>query len=66
MRVRVNSEDVICKEGSTVLDLIRQLQLSHEKVVVERNREILAADAFATTRLAEGDTLELLQFVGGG
>lgn len=66
MRVRVNSEDVICEEGSTVLDLIRQLQLSHEKVVVERNREILAADAFATTRLAEGDTLELLQFVGGG
>ena len=37
-----------------------------EKIVVERNRDIVPAGTFAETALQDGDTLELLQFVGGG
>lgn len=66
MRVFVNNRETACDEGATVLDLIRRLNLNPERVVVEHNAAILPAASFADTVLAEGDRLELLQFVGGG
>jgi thiamine biosynthesis protein ThiS len=35
-------------------------------VAVERNREIVPKSLYATTHLAEGDRIEIVQFVGGG
>ena len=35
-------------------------------VVVERNGDIVPAAAFADTPLADGDTVEIVHFVGGG
>lgn len=66
MHIRVNGADTVCPEASTVLDLARQLGLTPDRLVVERNREIVPAADFAETVLQEGDDLELLQFVGGG
>ena len=64
MNITVNGEITVCNEGATLLDLILRLGLSPEKIVVERN--IVPAGTFAETALQDGDTLELLQFVGGG
>ena len=64
--ITVNGEITVCNEGATLLDLILRLGLSPEKIVVERNRDIVPAGTFAETALQDGDTLELLQFVGGG
>ena len=66
MNISVNGEITVCNEGATLLDLILRLGLSPEKIVVERNRDIVPAGTFAETALQDGDTLELLQFVGGG
>ena len=66
MNITVNGEITVCNEGATLLDLILRLGLSPEKIVVERNRYIVPAETFAETALQDGDTLELLQFVGGG
>ena len=65
MNITVNGEITVCNEGATLLDLILRLGLSPE-IVVERNRDIVPAGTFAETALQDGDTLELLQFVGGG
>jgi thiamine biosynthesis protein ThiS len=35
-------------------------------IAVERNREIVPKSEHALTALAEGDQIELVQFVGGG
>jgi thiazole synthase len=35
-------------------------------VAVERNREIVAPEAYDKTELQEGDQLEVVSFVGGG
>ena len=66
MHITVNGADTVCPEASTLLDLARQLELSPERLVVERNREIVPSEKFAEIVLEEGDSLELLQFVGGG
>ncbi len=51
---------------STVLNLLRERNLSPELVLVELNGQILPQAAYAAQKLAPGDNVELLSFVGGG
>ncbi|MFN4068450.1 MAG: sulfur carrier protein ThiS [Brevundimonas aurantiaca] len=47
-------------------ELVEELALDPRKVAVERNLEIVPRSLHAVTALAEGDRIELVQFVGGG
>lgn len=53
-------------DAATIADLVRQLDLAPEKVAVERNGEIVPRSTLGEAALAEGDTLEIVHFVGGG
>lgn len=52
--------------GRTVAGLLDELGVHPRMVVVEHNREILDRSAYGTSPIREGDTLELVHFVGGG
>ena len=63
----VNGERAEMAAGTTLADLLRAHQLDPRLVVVERNREILRdRETYAAIELHEGDSLELVHFVGGG
>ena len=63
----VNGEPRAIAAGSTVADLLRELQLEARLVVVEHNRTILRdRTTYAAQPLASGDTIEIVHFVGGG
>lgn len=63
----VNGEPRAIPAGSTLGDLLRSLALDPRMVVVEHNRAILRdRGAYDTLRLATGDTIEIVHFVGGG
>lgn len=62
----LNGEPRSVNAGLTVAGLLRELQLAPGMVVVERNREILAREAVGATPVEEGDSFELVHFVGGG
>ncbi|HEX5437917.1 MAG TPA: sulfur carrier protein ThiS [Gemmatimonadaceae bacterium] len=63
----VNGAPRTIPAGSTLGDLLRSLALDARLVVVEHNRVILRERAgYDTHVLAEGDTLEIVHFVGGG
>jgi len=66
IRVRVNGRERDVRRGASVRDLLELLELRPELVVVERNREILDRARYAEVTVEEGDTLELVHFVGGG
>lgn len=66
IRVRVNGKDRDIEHGLTVRSLLESLELKPGMVVVELNREILERDSYAAITVSEGDTLELVHFVGGG
>ncbi len=53
-------------EATTIADLVRELDLVPEKVAVERNGEIVPRSTLTEAPLADGDTLEIVHFVGGG
>jgi len=52
--------------ASTIADLVRELELTPEKVAVERNGEIVPRSTLAQAILGAGDQLEIVHFVGGG
>ena len=66
MRVFLNGELATAPDAVTLAAWLEQLGLPQKGVAVERNREIVPKSQYATTRLAEGDRIEIVQFVGGG
>jgi len=64
--VTVNGTDRQIAEASSLLDLLAALELDPRAVVVELNREIVRRPQLAATRLGDGDSVELVHFVGGG
>ena len=66
MLVTVNGKPVEVKEGSTLADLLDNLQIKREFVAVELNLDIIPKAAYGTRALASGDVIEIVQFVGGG
>lgn len=66
MQIKVNGEMREMAEGSTMLDLIRSLGLEERVMASALNVEIVKQDAWGSAVLQEGDTIELLDFVGGG
>jgi sulfur carrier protein len=64
--IRLNGDARQVGEGLTVARLLDQLDIKAQRVVVEHNMRILRAGDFESARIAEGDELEVLQFVGGG
>ena len=65
MEVQINGESRII-EPMTVMELIRSLDLDPARLAVERNRDIVPKREYESTSLADGDKLEIVQFVGGG
>ncbi len=51
---------------ATVMTLLEGVGLNPAKVAVERNLQIVPRSLYGTTGLADGDRLEIVQFVGGG
>lgn len=51
---------------ATLADLLAHLALDPRQVVVELNREIVRRPELAGKSLRDGDTVELVHFVGGG
>jgi sulfur carrier protein len=66
MNVQVNGEKKEIKEGLSVAELLAELEIRPGRVVVELNRDVLARDAHGATVLKDGDTVEIVHFVGGG
>ncbi len=66
MKLTINGETGEFDGGLTISGLVEYLGLNPLKVAVERNREVVPKSQHAETRLAEGDRIEIVQFVGGG
>ena len=64
--MKVNGETRPCAVGLTVQQLLEQLGHDPLRVAVEKNGLIVPRARFADEPLGETDTVEIVQFVGGG
>ena len=66
VRIVVNDEPRDVCSGTTVADLLGQLELTPMHVAVEINRELVPRQQHADYELSDGDRLEVVTLVGGG
>ena len=64
--VTLNGDRRDVTRGRSVSALLGDLGLHPQLVVVEHNREILDRKRYSEVEVQEGDTLEVVHFVGGG
>jgi thiamine biosynthesis protein ThiS len=66
MKVRINGEEQEIRDGITITDLLKDLNLSLQFLAVAVNREIIPKTAYLTRALHEGDVIEIVHPVSGG
>ena len=66
MTIRLNGDPFELAAPVTVSALLASLQIDARRVAVELNLVVLKRAAFATTMVQAGDTMEIVNFVGGG
>ena len=66
MTLTINGEPRDFPDGLTLAALIAQLGMKADRVAVELNLEIVPRGNWDSTRLKDGDRLEIVHFVGGG
>ena len=66
MQITINGETKRFNGPLDVAGLLETLALEPRKIAVERNLEIVPKSLYGQTALADGDRIEIVQFVGGG
>lgn len=66
MDVFVNGDRKAVTDGATLNMLLMECRVNPQTVVVEHNEVVVSREAFAQIRLAPGDKVEIVRFVGGG
>lgn len=66
MHVIINGEEKQIEDGLKVAELVALLELKAERLAIELNRKIIRRANWQITPLADGDKIEIVQFVGGG
>ena len=66
VRIKVNDEPRELPADATVADLVAGMALGPRRIAIEVNRAVVPRAEYAAHRLAEGDAVEIIHFVGGG
>ena len=64
--VTLNGDRRAVAPGTRLIDLLMESGVDVRRIAVERNRETVSRANHAEIVLADGDTYEVVQFVGGG
>jgi thiamine biosynthesis protein ThiS len=66
VRITLNGEPHDLERQVTVAELLARLDIDPRRVAVEHNLEILKRHRFGDVTVGDGDTVEIVNFVGGG
>jgi thiamine biosynthesis protein ThiS len=66
MQIHVNGRTLEVADDLTVAGLLAHLKTDAARVAVERNQDVVPRATWADCRLAAGDQIEIVTFVGGG
>jgi thiamine biosynthesis protein ThiS len=66
MKLTLNGTVSEIQNGTTIAELLSSLQIEPVQVAVEVNLQIVKKPDFKQRVLQEGDSVEIVNFVGGG
>lgn len=66
MNIQLNGEPREVVEGTTLEQLLAQLEMSRQRIAVEINLDIIPRSQYGGTELKPGDRVEIVRAIGGG
>lgn len=66
MRITLNGERYELEKSMSVVELLTRLDIDPRRVAVEHNLTIIKRHTFSDVIVGDGDTVEIVNFVGGG
>ncbi|HYH00809.1 MAG TPA: sulfur carrier protein ThiS [Terriglobales bacterium] len=66
MLLHINGEHREVPQVESLAALVEQLGMKADRLAIELNREIVPRSNWGSTPLKDGDSLEIVHFVGGG
>jgi len=66
MKIKLNGDIAEFQENMTVKGLLESLKIEPARVVVEVNFKIIKKQEYPHYMLKDGDSVEIVSFVGGG
>jgi sulfur carrier protein len=66
MQIVVNGKQRAVTDGTTLAELLKNLDLNAQHVAVEINLQLVPRTDHAQHHLVDGDSLEVVTIVGGG
>ena len=63
--VKINGEE-LNMAGKTIAEYLASTNFDPKRIAVERNGDIVPKAKYGETILQDGDSLEIVSFVGGG
>ncbi|NMD71764.1 sulfur carrier protein ThiS [Bacillus sp. DNRA2] len=64
--MKLNGEIIALENQQTLYDFLIKQNYNPKTIAVERNGEIVPKSTYSAVLLTDEDTLEVVQFVGGG
>lgn len=66
MVITLNGERFELDQPITIADLLAKLDIDPRRVAIEHNLSIIRRHTFTEALVDDGDTVEIVNFVGGG
>ena len=66
MKISINGEPQEIDAPVTISELLAQLNIDSRRVAVEHNLVVVKRHLYDATVIGNGDTIEIVNFVGGG
>jgi thiamine biosynthesis protein ThiS len=66
MKILINGETKELSGKLNLREVLQHFSLPNERIAVELNREVVRKKDWETTKVSEGDKIEVIHFVGGG
>ncbi|MBF0252634.1 MAG: sulfur carrier protein ThiS [Candidatus Omnitrophica bacterium] len=66
MKIKINGKDESLDQGKSLLDIVKDKGLNSGRIVIEYNLQIISTDEWEKVLLKDGDSVEMVSFMGGG
>jgi thiamine biosynthesis protein ThiS len=66
MKILLNGEMKKISNELNLSELLKHFSLPSERIAIELNKEVVRKKDWENIKIAEGDRLEVIHFVGGG
>ena len=66
INVKINGNDIVLENSSTVAEMLQEREVSGSMFVVEKNLQIVSKENYSSEGVQSGDSFEIVGFFGGG